>query len=340
MLNMAMKFDISLPETGPEAARAAREAEASGWTGGWLAETSHDPLVSLALAAQETSSLELSTAVAVALARNPMTLASAANDVQRLSGGRLILGLGSNVQVHIERRYSMPWSSPAERMAEFVEAVRAIWACWNDGVPLAFEGKWYRHTLMTPLFAQPPNPYGPPRIYVAGLGPLMTAVAGRVGDGFIGHPFATARYLREISVPALQRGRASAAERAFEICLMPLVATGNTAQEVDTAVSRARERIAHYASAPAYAAVLELHGWGSVHAAARELFMARRYDEMASVVDDEMLATFAVTGGVAEVADELRQRFEGLADRLYLQCVPGDGDADKTMRLLAEALRD
>lgn len=335
-----MKFDLSLPDTAPEAAGAARGAETAGWTGAWLQETGHDPFVSLALTAQATESLELSTAVAVAFARNPMSLAIAANDVQRLSKGRLMLGLGSNVQVHIENRYSMPWSSPAERMTEYVSALRAIWACWNDGTPLAFEGKWYRHTLMNPLFAQPPNPYGPPKIYVAGLGPLMTAAAGKVGDGFIGHPFATARFLREVSMPALLSGRAVAPERAFDICHMPLVATGVTRLEVDTAIRRARERIAHYASAPAYTSVLELHGWGELHTAARELSMAGRWNEMADLVDDEMLDAFAVTGDVAEVAGEIRRRFDGLADRLYMLCISGDGATDKTNGLLAEALRE
>ncbi|MEU6720359.1 TIGR03617 family F420-dependent LLM class oxidoreductase [Nonomuraea sp. NPDC046802] len=335
-----MKFDLSLPETGPEAAQAASDAEAAGWTGGWLSETSHDPFVSFALAAQATQRLELSTAVAIAFARNPVSLASAANDVQRLSKGRLILGLGSSVQVHIEHRYSMPWSAPAERMAEFVGALRAIWECWNDGTPLAFDGKWYRHTLMMPQFAQQPNPYGPPKIYVGGFGPRMTAAAGRVADGFIGLPFVTTRYLREVTEPALRRGRASAPERAFETCLMPLVATGSTPAEVDMAIRRARERIAAYACAPAYVPVLELHGWRGLHEAAFETMMSGRWDEMAALVNDEVLAAFTVTGDVAEVADELRRRFDGLADRLYLLRMDGGGDSAKTNSLLADALRE
>jgi probable F420-dependent oxidoreductase len=335
-----MKFDLSLPESTLETARAAGDAEAAGWSGGWVSETSHDPFVSLALAAQATDRLQLSTAVAIALARNPVSLAAAANDVQRVSQGRLVLGLGSNVQVHIEHRYSMPWSAPAARMAEFVSALRAVWECWNDGTPLAFEGTYYHHTLMMPQFAQPPNPYGPPRVYLGGFGPRMTATAGRVADGYIGLPFTTPRYLEEVTVPALREGRAAApAERGFETCLMPVVATGSTPAEIDTAIQRARERIAGYACAPAYVPVLQLHGWAGLHEAAFGTMMSGRWNELASLVDDDVLAAFAVTGTPGEVAAELRNRFGGLADRLYLLCMDGGGDQDKTSRLLAEALR-
>jgi probable F420-dependent oxidoreductase len=334
-----MKFDFSLPEIGPEAAAAAGEAEAVGWTGGWLSETSHDPFVSLAMAAQATDRMELSTAVAIALARNPMSLATAANDIQRFSGGRLILGLGSNVQVHIEHRYSMPWSAPAERMAEFVGALRAIWSCWNDGTQLSFTGKHYHHTLMMPQFAPPPNPYGAPKIYLGGFGPVMTAAAGRVADGYIGLPFVTTRYLQEVTQPALQRGRAEAEDREFEACLMPVVATGSTQAEVETATQRARQRIANYSCAPAYVPVLEMHGWRGLHEAAFELMMSGRWDEMPALVDDEVLEAFAVVGDVNHVASQLRRRFDGLADRLYLLCMDGGGDAVKTYGLLADALQ-
>lgn len=335
-----MKFDLSLPEISPDGARAAAEAEAAGWTGGWLSETAHDPFTSLALATQTTEHLELSTAVAIAFARNPLSLATAANDVQRLSGGRLTLGLGSSVQVQVELRYSMPWASPAARMGEFVEALRAIWACWNDDVPLNFNGRWYQHTLMMPQFAPPPNPYGAPRVYVGGFGPRMTATAGRVGDGFIGLPFMTTRYVREVTQPALREGRKEAPDRAFETCLMPVVATGSTAEEIETSIGRARQRIANYACAPAYVPVLELHGWRELHEAAFELMMSGRWDDMAGLVDDEVLDAFAVTGDIPEVAAELRRRYDGLADRLYVLRMEGDGDAAKTNALLAEALRE
>lgn len=334
-----MKFDLSLPEATLEVAQAANDAEAAGWAGGWLAETSRDPFVSLALAARSTEQLELSTAVAIAFARNPVSLATAANDIQELTGGRFILGLGSSVQVQIELRYSMPWSAPADRMAEFVDALRAVWASWNDGAPLYFQGKQYQHTLMLPQFSPPPNPYGAPKVYLGGFGPRMTAAAGRTADGFIALPFVTPRYLQEVTGPALRKGRDAAPEREFETCLMPVVATGSTPDELESAIRRARQRIANYACAPAYVPVLEMHGWRGLHEAAFAKMMSGQWDEMADLVDDEVLEAFAVIGGVSEVAGELRRRFDGLADRLYLLCMDGDGDVAKTHRLLAEALR-
>ncbi|MCX4851554.1 TIGR03617 family F420-dependent LLM class oxidoreductase [Streptomyces sp. NBC_00893] len=335
-----MKFDLSLPEAGPEGVHAAAEAESAGWTGGWLSETSRDPFVSLALAAQSTERIELSSAVAIAFARSPMELATSANDVQELSQGRFALGLGSSVQFQIEMRYSMPWSAPADRMAEYADALRAIWACWNDGAPLSFEGKYYQHTLMMPQFAPPPNPYGAPKINMGGFGPRMTTAAGRAGDGYIALPFVTPRYLEEVTQPALQRGRAQAPERDFETCLMPVVATGSSPDELESAIQRARARIANYASAPAYVPVLEMHGWRDLHEQAFGLMLSGRWDEMPALVTDEQLNAFAVIGEVGEVATELKRRFSGLADRLYLLCMDGDGDVAKTHRLLAEALRE
>jgi probable F420-dependent oxidoreductase len=190
----------------------ATSAEASGYDGIWSAETSHDPFLPLMLAAEHTERIHVGTGIAVAFARNPMTLATTANDLQTASRGRFMLGLGSQIKPHIEKRFSMPWSHPAPRMRELILAIRSIWTSWSDGSRLAFRGEYYRHTLMTPMFDPGPNPYGNPSIYLAAVGSLMTEVAGEVADGLLAHAFTTERYLREVTLPALDRGLAAGGE--------------------------------------------------------------------------------------------------------------------------------
>ena len=232
-----MKVDLAFPLDGPADVRdAATRGEQAGYAALWTAETQHDPFVTLTLAATVTRRAQLGTAIALAFARNPMSLAVQANDVQTISGGRLLLGLGSQIKTHITRRFSMPWSQPAARMREYVLALRAIWTAWNDGTRLGFRGDFYTHTVMTPFFNPGPNPFGPPPVLLAGVGPAMTAVAGEVADGFLSHGFTTERYLREVTLPALtegrqRSGRAGAGDRAgdgsgdgagFEISGSPL----------------------------------------------------------------------------------------------------------------------
>ncbi len=195
----------SFDEVGPRAAAL----EAAGYDGAFTAETAHDPFLELVVAAQHTERIELGTAIAVAFARTPMTLGVTANDLHRASKGRLVVGLGSQIKPHIERRFSMPWSHPAPRMREFVLAMRAIWASWNEGTKLDFRGDFYQHTLMTPFFNPGPNPYGTPKVWLAAVGPHMTEVAGEVADGMLLHGFTTERYVREVTVPALERGFAA-----------------------------------------------------------------------------------------------------------------------------------
>ena len=187
----------------------AGEAEAAGYDGIWSAEVNHDPFLPLVLAAEHTERIQVGTGIAVAFARNPMTVAATANDLQTLSEGRFLLGLGSQIKPHIEKRFSMPWSHPAPRMREFILAVRAIWASWADGSRLAFRGEYYRHVLMTPMFDPGPNPWGNPPIFLAGVGSLMTQTAGEVADGVLVHAFTTERYLREVTLPAVERGLAA-----------------------------------------------------------------------------------------------------------------------------------
>jgi probable F420-dependent oxidoreductase len=195
-----------------------------------------------------------------------MITATMANDVQLLSRGRLLLGLGSQIKPHIEKRYSMPWSHPAPRMREYVLAMHAIWNCWNEGAPLNFRGEFYRHTLMSPFFNPGPNPYGAPKVYLAAVGELMTEVAGEIADGLLVHPFTTERYLRDVTLPALERGLAKSGRALadFPVSFSGFIATGDSDEQLEDAMRRVRAQIAFYGSTPAYRAVLELHGWGAL----------------------------------------------------------------------------
>jgi len=212
-------------------------AERDGYDGVWTIEAQHDPFLPLVLAAEHTERLELGTGIAVAFARTPMSLAYVADDLQRMSGGRFILGLGSQIKPHIERRFAMPWSKPAARMREFITAIRAIWRSWETGEPLRFTGEFYSHTLMTPFFSPGPNPHGNPPVFLAAVGEVMTRVAGEVADGLLVHGFTTPRYLAEFTIPKLEEGlAASGRTRAdTEVTHAGFVATGASEQAMEAA---------------------------------------------------------------------------------------------------------
>ena len=303
----------------------AVEAEACGYDGIWSAETGHDPFLPLVLAAEHTERLQVGTGIAVAFARNPMTLAMTANDLQTLSGGRFMLGLGSQIKPHIEKRFSMPWSHPAPRMRELILAIRAIWVAWSDGSRLAFRGEYYRHTLMTPMFDPGPNPHGNPPVFLAGVGALMTEVAGEVADGLLAHAFTTERYLREVTLPALERGLAASGRdrSAVEISYPGMVVTGVDDESYAKAVAATRKQLAFYGSTRAYRPVLDLHGWGDLQTELNALSKRGAWDDMAGLIDDEMLDTFAVVGGLDTLAATIRARFDGLVDRFNLYAPTG-----------------
>ena len=296
---------------------SARLAERVGYDGIWSAETSHDPFLPLVLAAEHTERIELGTGIAVAFARSPMNLAVMANDLQTQSDGRFLLGLGSQIKPHIEKRFSMPWSHPAPRMREYILALRAIWASWSDGSRLAFRGEFYRHTLMTPMFDPGPNPFGNPRIFLAAVGEKMTEVAGEVADGMLAHGFTTERYLREVTIPALERGLATAGKvRAdVEISYPGMVVTGADEAGVAAATTAVKTQLAFYGSTPAYRPVLELHGWGDLQTDLNTLSKRGRWDEMAELIDDDILTTFAVVGDLDDIAGMVLDRFDGVVDR-------------------------
>jgi len=296
----------------------ARKAEAAGYDGVFTAETSHDPFFPLVLAAEHTTRIELGTGIAVAFARNPMTLAQIGWDLQAYSGGRLNLGLGSQIKPHITRRFSMPWSSPAARMKEFISAMRAIWSAFEGHSPLDFRGDFYQHTLLTPFFNPGPNPHGVPRIFLAAVGERMTEVVGAVCDGMLVHGFTTERYLREVTVPALQRG-AQAAGRStddIELSLPAFVVTGTNEESMAAAADGVRSQIAFYASTPAYKGVLDLHGSGELSGELTALSKQGRWSDMARLIDDDLLDAFAVVAEPDAVAPALLQRFGDVVHRV------------------------
>jgi probable F420-dependent oxidoreductase len=312
-----MKIDGGIGFDPGGIAEAARLAEVSGYDGVWTAETSHDPFLPIAVGAGATTTLEFGTGIAVAFARNPMNLAVLANDLQLLTKGRFMLGLGSQIKPHITKRFSMPWSHPAPRMRELMLAIRAIWATWATGAKLDFRGEYYTHTLMTPFFDPGQNPYGNPKILLAAVGELMTEVAGEVGDGLLVHGFTTERYLREISLPALERGAAKNGRGRADLTVSypGFVVTGKTDADVAKASKAVREQIAFYGSTPAYRPVLELHGWGDLQTELNTLSKRGEWVKMGELIDDEILEAFAVVAPISEVAAHVKARFADVVDR-------------------------
>ena len=260
-----LKVDAAVVSQLSHVPAAAETLERRGYDGCWTAEINHDPFLPLALAAEHTSRIQLGTSIAVAFARNPMTVAQIGWDLQEYSEGRLLLGLGSQIKPHIEKRFSMSWSKPVARMREFVLALHAIWECWRDGTRLAFDGEFYTHTLMTPMFVPQPHPHGHPKVFVAAVGDRMTEMCGEVADGLIAHAFSTQRYFREVTIPTLTRGieRAGRQRRDVEVASPLFVVTGRDEAELTQNAVATRKQIAFYASTPAYRGVLELHGWAT-----------------------------------------------------------------------------
>lgn len=338
-----MKVDAGLHGTGiAELAAEAREREAAGFDGLWSAETAHDPFLPLMPVAEHTSRVEVGTGIAVAFARNPMTMAQVSYDLQVHAQGRLLLGLGSQIKPHIERRFSMPWSSPAARMREYIQAMRAIWTAWETGERLNFRGDFYTHTLMTPFFTPAASEWGPPKVYLAAVGDLMTGVAGEVCDGLQPHAFTTRRYLTEVTLPVVTAGL-TASERTladFSISFAGFTVTGGTEEELAAAIRGTREQIAFYASTPAYHKVLELHGWGDLGAELNRLSRGSesdRWQRMGELIDDEVLNTFAVVAEPDKLGAALLERWGDLADRFtFYAPYPHD---DSIFAPAVEALR-
>jgi probable F420-dependent oxidoreductase len=333
-----MKIDSGLGSELPRVADRVSTAEAAGLDCLWAAETTNDPFLSLTLAAEHSSSVSLGTGVAIAFARNPMSLAYTTNQLQEYSGGRVVLGMGSQVRRHIEKRFSSTWSHPAARMREYVLALQAIWASWNEGAGLEFEGDFYTHTLMTPVFAPRPHEFGTPRVFLAAVGPLMNEVAGEVADGVITHGICSARYLREVIVPALDRGLAKSGRSRdeIEITCPGFISVAEDESKMAKARDAMRRQVGYYASTPAYRPVLDLHGWGALQAELYDCSKSGRWDDMARLVDDTVLDTLTIVCTPDRLAGEVASRYGGLVDRINVSWWRKDWwpDVEKALRAL------
>ena len=333
-----MKVDAAVAANMERIGAEAQRLEAIGYDGLRLAELNHDPFMPLAIAAEHTRTIELVTSVAVAFSRNPMSMAVQAHDLNAFSNGRLVLGLGSQVKPHIERRFSMPWHKAAAQMREFITAMNAIFDCWYEGSRLEFVGEYYQHTLMPSTFT-PENTDAPrPRIVLSATGPLMTRVAAQVADGMIMHPFSSEKYMREVTLPAIAEGLGETGRtiQEFHLDYAPMIATGTTDAAITQAIEVVRDRIAFYGCTVAYKPVLELHGWGALQDELIALNRQHRTQEMAALISDEILETIAIVGAPEQVIDTMRERFGGLIDRTGF----GAADlADDELGVLLERLR-
>jgi probable F420-dependent oxidoreductase len=337
-----MKLDVNIAiDTLRDVPDLAREAEALGFDGVWASETRHDPFLPLALAAEHTRQVDLGTAIAVAFPRSPTIVAHTAWDLQAASGGRLILGLGTQVKGHNERRFSVKWTAPGPRLREYILALRAVWECWQTGQPVNFRGEHYVITLMTPFFA--PGPIQHPRIpiYIAAVNAYNLRLAGELCDGVHLHPFHSVRYLREFALPHIETGLAKSGRNRRDLALATSVfmVTGRTPAEQAQARQFVRSQIAFYASTRTYEPVLSAHGWDDLMPRLHRKSVEGDWSGMASLVSDEMLAAFAVEAPLDGLADTLRARYAGLLDRLapYL---PLETRADRGLiEALAGALR-
>jgi probable F420-dependent oxidoreductase len=309
-----MTFDL------PSVGEYSRRAEDMGFGAVWSAETRHDPFLPLAVAATTTRQVGLGTAIAIAFARSPMILAHIAWDLQTASGGRFVLGLGSQVKAHNERRFSVPWTAPAPRLREVVSALRAIWSAWQDRTPLDFRGQSYRFDLMTPFFDPGPieHPYVP--VYLAGVNPQMCRVAGEIADGLHVHSFHSARYLRECVHPAVQEGlnRAGRSRADFTFRASTMVVLGDFPEERRKRARAVKQQIAFYASTRTYQPVLAAHGLEDLVPRLHAKSLAGDWEGMTDLISDETLELFAVSGPFEEIGDRIRERYRGLYDRTQL----------------------
>ena len=327
-------------------AEDARRAEELGYDGVLTEETKDDPFIVMALAAQATRRVQLATAVAVAFPRSPTITAMSAWTLARLSKGRFILGLGSQVKGHIERRFGVRWSPPGPWLRDYVGALRAIWASWQHGAKLDYKSEHYTLNLMVPLFAPAPLDNPDIKVELAAVNPYMCQVAGEVADGIRAHPVATPRYIAEVMWPAAKKGIAKAGRSpgrdggGFTMCVMPLVATAPDRATLADRIQDVRARVAFYASTPTYLAAFETDGHAETARKLQALSRAQRWEEMPALVSDEMLGTYAVIGTHDEIAAKLKARYGGLATHLEFTMPLAAPDDTETLReLIAELKR-
>jgi probable F420-dependent oxidoreductase len=321
--------------------RTAGAAEDLGFAGLWTSETKHDAFLPLAIAANDTREIELGTSVAIAFSRSPMETAQTAWDLQHLSDGRFVLGLGTQVKAHITRRFSMPWGKPAVRLREYILAVRAIWASFQNEGPLQFEGEFYNHTLMTPFFNPGPIDHPEIPVYIAGVNTRLAKLAGEICDGFHVHPFHSPEYVRQTVIPAIADGarQANRDPDQVELATSAFVITGVNGEETKERRESVRAQISFYASTPTYRTVLEAHDWEEVGERLGTMAREKKWREMPALITDEMLAAFAVEAAPDELGTALKDRYDGLIDRVSLYIPFVSGERDSFWRTVVESVR-
>jgi probable F420-dependent oxidoreductase len=339
-----MKLDAALAIDAAhlrDVARIARAAEEIGFAGLWTPETQHNGFYPLLLAAEHSQRIDLGTAVAIAFPRSPMVMAQNAWDLQSLSGGRFILGLGTQVRAHIERRYGMAWDSPVARLRDYIGALRAIWQSWQTGERLNYQGQFYQHTLMTPFFNPGPIAHPDIPIYIAGVNEGLARLAGETCQGFHVHPFHSAKYIAEVVRPQIAAGATRAGRAPADVTLVSSVfaITGPNDAAVASVRKLVREQIAFYASTPTYRVVLECHGWQEVGEQLSRLASMKRWSQMSELVTDEMLAVFAVEAPLDRIGAALRARYDGVLDRIFSYVPYQPGELDDAWRAIVAAVQ-
>lgn len=326
-----MLFDVTVfPTNLNTVGDLARKVEDYGFSGLWTAETAHNPFLPLTHAAAATKRINLGTAIAVAFPRSPMVMAQVAWDLAEQSQGRFILGLGTQVKPHITKRFSTEWSAPVPRLREYIESMRAIWNAWQNGVPLRYQGEQYKFTLMTPFFSPAPMAYWQIPVYIAGVNEGLCRLAGELCQGFHVHSFHTVRYLKDLILPNIEIGlQKSLRSRAdIQLTCAVFVVTGRTAEEMRNNAVMAKSQIAFYASTPSYKTVMEMHGWRDLAERLNSMSREGRWAEMWQEISDDMLDEFAVVAPLDDLPRKVKERYDGLLDRVgfYFPFEPDDAD--------------
>ncbi len=338
-----MKVDFYYPPSPPQgAAAAAVEASDLGYHGFFSSETQYDPFFPLAFAGAEATSLELGTAIAVAFPRSPMVTAMTSWDLARLSGGRFILGLGTQIRPHITRRFSTEWGNPGPRLRDYILSLKAIWDTWQNAAPMRYDGEFYKFTLMTPFFNPGPIPKPDIPIYIAGVGPYLSKIAGEVCDGFFVHPFHTAKYLDDVVIPNIEVGAGDTSRVLDDVNMAAsvFIMTGDSQAEIEEAMEPVRAQISFYASTPSYRPVLEANGWDF----GDELnAMSKRgeWAEMPAVVPDEAVLEVGVAAPIDKLAEAIKTRYGDRLQRIGFYAVGSGATMEReTLRTIIGQLQE
>ena len=336
-----MKVDTGLPLDLSQVAAAAQRAEAMGYDGAVTPETGHDPFLSHVIAAEHTERLELGTAVAIAFPRSPMATAQIAWDLQKFSKGRFHVGLGTQVKGHIVRRYGMDWHPPGPRMREYVLMMRAIWDSWQNNTPPAFEGKYYRYTLMTPFFSPGQTEFPQPKVHISAINPYNCRLVGELCDGIKLHGFNTPKYLKDVILPNIAAGakKAGRDRKEIEVCGLGFVITGKNEEEIEKAKAPVRQQLSFYASTRTYKPVLDIEGWGDLNQELFALSIEGKWQEMATRITDDMLEEFAVIGTHDEIVKKIIAKSAGVIDRMTFAIPTRNPDEEEMLKSMIKELQ-